>query len=178
MFVVSAELTDSFASLNWEEEQMFHVDDDMREPHFLSIGDRLWFSFFQAGTDPIAFQPNSIWRTERLGLGEWTPKETWGKTGEIVWAIVQDQGVTYAQSYEGEHYTIKGEMGFVDQFLNQTTDGINWVPAGRNTSTAAAVKYHGGVSETPFTFDLEGNFYGVMRNEDGDSSGWGGRVVY
>lgn len=27
-------------------------------------------------------------------------------------------------------------------------------------------------------FDLKGDFYGVMRNEDGDATGWGRRVMH
>uniref|UniRef100_A0A0G4GHS2 Uncharacterized protein n=1 Tax=Chromera velia CCMP2878 TaxID=1169474 RepID=A0A0G4GHS2_9ALVE len=38
-------------------------------------------------------------------------------------------------------------------------------------------KYSGGASEAPFAFDLEGNLYSVLRNEDGDGSGWGSRTV-
>jgi len=37
--------------------------------------------------------------------------------------------------------------------------------------------YRGGASEVGWTFDLEGTFWGVLRNEDGDDSGWGSRIA-
>ena len=38
--------------------------------------------------------------------------------------------------------------------------------------------YHGGVSETAFEFDREGNLWGVTRLEDGDKTGFGSHVVF
>ena len=36
--------------------------------------------------------------------------------------------------------------------------------------------YTGGISEVGWEFDLEGNLWGVGRNEHGDDSRWGSRV--
>ena len=58
-------------------------------------------------------------------------------------------------------------------YLNMTTDGITWSPAG-----ASNISYHGGLTEVGFYFDLEGNIWGVARNEDGDDSGWGSRTFF
>ena len=57
--------------------------------------------------------------------------------------------------------------------LNKTTDGVNWEPVEKSHP----ISYVGGGSELGWGFDLKGDFYGVIRNEDGDSSGWGRRVV-
>lgn len=35
---------------------------------------------------------------------------------------------------------------------------------------------HSGGSEVGWNFDLFGNVWGVIRNEDGDKSGWGSRI--
>jgi hypothetical protein len=48
--------------------------------------------------------------------------------------------------------------------FNQSTDGLNWEPVDPKTP----VVYRGGASEVGWSFDLEGNLYGILRNEDGD----------
>ena len=74
-------------------------------------------------------------------------------------------------SYAGEHYTIN-EMGGIDQHFNKSSDGINWEPVNPENE----VTYRGGISEIGWAFDLDGNIWGVGRNEDGDDSGWGSRI--
>ena len=50
----------------------------------------------------------------------------------------------------------------------------------RTIWTSQFVKYWipdwGGISEIGWAFDLDGNIWGVGRNEDGDDSGWGSRI--
>lgn len=58
--------------------------------------------------------------------------------------------------------------------LNKSSDGVYF----DSVDSQKPVSYVGGVSEIGWNFDLRGDFYGVMRNEDGDSSGWGRRVVH
>ena len=74
-------------------------------------------------------------------------------------------------SYAGEHYTIN-QMGGIDQHFNKSSDGINWEPVNPENE----VPYRGGISEIGWAFDLDGNIWGVGRNEDGDDSGWGSRI--
>ena len=45
-------------------------------------------------------------------------------------------------------------------------DGIEWNPVNEDRPAT----YNGGISEIGWTFDLEGNLWGVGRNEDGDAS--------
>lgn len=56
---------------------------DMREPFFLDINNQLVFSFFQAGTDPLAFQPRHLFRTYRKAFAQWTEPEIWGHPEEV-----------------------------------------------------------------------------------------------
>lgn len=58
--------------------------------------------------------------------------------------------------------------------LNTSNDGLNWEPV----QSEIPVSYVGGGSEVGWNFDLNGNFYGVIRNEDGDESGWGSRIAF
>ena len=53
--------------------------------------------------------------------------------------------------------------------FNQSTDGIKWSAVDSNKP----IVYEGGISEVGWTYDLNGNVWGVGRNEHGDDSGWG-----
>ena len=158
----------------WEHETTLFFGTDLREPIFLTLNDKLYFSFFQAGTNPIDFEPLGLFRIRMIRVGEWTSPELYGHEGEVVWEIVQENGTAYSQSYSGQ-YGLPGDgtdLGQLDMFLNMSTDGINWQPVGQE------VIYHGGLTEVGFYFDLEGNVWGVARNEDGDESGWGSRTFF
>lgn len=71
----------------WDFEHKIHVGYDLREPFFIDIQNTLIFSFFQAGDDPLAFQPRKLLRIFRNGLGNWTDPEEWGHPGEIAWQL-------------------------------------------------------------------------------------------
>lgn len=60
-------------------------------------------------------------------------------------------------------------------YLNKTIDGENFVPV--EPEFPATVTKTGG-SEVGWMFDLEGNIWGVLRNEDGDATGWGSRMFH
>ena len=65
MFVVSSE----DMGANWSHELTINVEKDMREPYFLSINETLFFYYFEAGTNPIAFEPSRLQRRFYLGQG-------------------------------------------------------------------------------------------------------------
>ena len=137
---------------SWDLEASLYYGRDMREPFFLSINGRLVFSFFQGGTNPIDFEPFGLFRMERLRPGEWTEPELYGHDGEVVWEIVKENGTAYSQSYSG-NYSTPGDaqdLGKLDMFLNVSSDGIDWTPAGLRD-----IVYHGGITELGFYFDLE-----------------------
>lgn len=71
-------------------------------------------------------------------------------------------GIGYATSYSGNHYD-PGQSDLM-VFFNYTKDGRIWQPV----NASNPIMYKGGVSEVGWTFDDAGNFYAVMRNEDGD----------
>jgi len=117
----------------------------------------------------------------RIGFQNWTPMEEWGTPGEIAWQLRYPLrmfscwpcwrkfsvvgNTAFATSYIGDHYST--DASNVKVFFNYTTDGKTWKPFDVNNP----VVYYGGVSEVGFEFDLDGNVWGVMRNEDGDSYG-------
>jgi hypothetical protein len=99
----------------------------------------------------------------------------WGQPHEVPWQLgATASGRIYATSYEGTHYSITNRPD-VRVFFNYSDDaGLSWTPA----NESAGYVYHGGVSEVGWTFDLSGDLFAVLRNEDGDDSGWGARIAY
>lgn len=74
MYLMSAPLDDvlKMVEINgedsiWTIEDQISLGKDVREPYFFETNGKMHFSFFQAGTDPIAFQPNHMLRKEFLG---------------------------------------------------------------------------------------------------------------
>ena len=169
MFIVSSE----DGGKNWQLEKRLQLGTDVREPHFLLLPDGTFvFSFFEAGTDPLAFEPKGPQRMFYYGRGNWSDPEPWGKLNEVIWQIGSYNGTGYASSYEGSHYDFLARPD-VALYFNKTEDGKTWTPM---NSTVGQV-YRGGASEVGWTFDLDGTFWGVLRNEDGDDSGWGSRIA-
>lgn len=93
--------------------------------------------------------------------------------GEIAWQYNVENYTAYATSYVGNHYDFFA-LGNVSLMFNKSLDGVNWEPVDPNHP----VTYIGGASEVGWMFDLLGHFWGVLRNEDGDESGWGSRIAH
>ena len=157
---------------SWAKEFTVESGKDLREPHFLSINGTLFFFYFEAGTNLIAFEPSYLQRKQFLGpdLG-WSAAETWGHESEVGWQYEVYDDVAYTISYSGEHYSIT-QFGQVSLFINMTLNGLDWEPLG------ASPFYTGGISEVGWAFDDDGVMWGVGRNEDGDASGWGSRIFF
>lgn len=156
----------------WAFEHLIQLGTDVREPHFLVFKNQLVFSFFQAGVDPLAFEPKAMYHMRYFSPGNWSQPEVWGQPEEIPWQLGVFNGTAYTSSYVGNHYSLTNRPN-ISVFLNESTDGWNWQPV----SPDAPVVYQGGVSEVGWAFDLSGTFTGVLRNEDGDDSGWGSRIA-
>jgi len=136
------------------------------------VGGQLIFSFFQAGTDPFAFEPKLLLRIFRKGFQQWTQPEVWGHAGEIAWQLEDVGAMAYASSYSGDHYSPSNPH--IKVYFNYTHDGRNWFPVNQTVPWM----YYGGVSEVGWTFDAKGNFWAVLRNEDGDATGFGSHVAF
>ena len=143
----------------------------MREPFLLSFKGRLLLTFFEAGTDPLGFEPVRMWRTERLGQDAWGPLEAWGDEGEVPWEFKVHDGRVWRTAYKGDHYSL--EPGEIETRFYVSDDGLDWQPV----SGDDPVVYRGGVSEAAFEFDGEGTLWAVTRNEDGDETGFGSHLA-
>ena len=81
----------------WDHEATIFLGTDLREPMFLSLDDNLYFSFFQAGTNPVDFEPLGLFRMRMIRVGEWTEPEMFGHLGEVVWEVIKENGTAYSQ---------------------------------------------------------------------------------
>lgn len=157
--------------LTWDLEDEVSLGTDLREPSFISIGGKLVFRYFEAGTNPVAFEPKHIWQTVRTGPGAWSTPTTFGVPGEVPWDVKVRGRRALQTSYVGSHYGTGPSN--VELRFQSSTDGMTWTPV----SPAGASVYTGGVSETGFELDETGALWGVTRDEDGDATGWGSHVV-
>ncbi len=168
MFIASS----ADAGQTWSVEKTIYIASDVREPFFVRTPDGgLLFSFFEAGTDPLAFSPVTPWRTYLdPSTGQWSEIETWATPTEVPWQYGWHNGSFFVTSYMGSHYDVVTTPN-VTVFFNTSVDAVTWTP------TNPAGVYQGGASETGWEFDLNGTLWAVLRNEDGDSSGWGSRIA-
>jgi hypothetical protein len=155
----------------WSFELEIALGTDVREPSFVSIGGRLFFRFMSAGKNPLAFEPQHLFRCERLGPMQWTAPVTWGDPTEVAWDVKVRGGRAYQTSYLGN--PLGGGPGKIDLRFSVSTDGISWSPV---DPTRPAI-YTGGDSECAFEFDETGSVWGVARDEHGDATGFGAHLA-
>ncbi len=156
----------------WDFERTIQTGSDLREPTFLSINGNLILHYLELGTNPIAFEPQQIWRMVRNPAGEWSQPQRVREQGEVPWELLVRDGKAWMTSYLGNHYGTNGSE--IELLFHVSDDGINWTPV----DPAGPVVYTGGVSEAAFDFDAAGNLWAVTRNEDGDSTGWGSHLAF
>jgi hypothetical protein len=154
----------------WKFEHTVFMQTDLREPLFLSVKGRLFFQWFEAGTDRFSFEPKHQWRIERTAEGQWTEPTPAGTDAEITWSLKTRDGQAWRTSYIGNHYRL-GEPSTIAASFTRSSDGLTWEPV-----SGDGVVYRGGVSEMAFEFDAAGALWAVTRNEDGDATGFGSHV--
>jgi hypothetical protein len=152
--------------VTWEEELVVALGTDLREPAFLLWDGVLSLSFFEAGTNVLAFEPKAVWRAERCGVGDWSLAQI-SEGEKVPWDLKVRGGEALRTAYSGDHY---GD-GDLSVHLEQSSDGgATWVPYGIDPV------HQGGDSEVAIELDEAGGLWAVTRNEDGDATGQGSKV--
>jgi len=153
----------------WSFEHRIALEADVREPRFFVWNDVLHLIMFEAGTNPAAFEPLQMWRTERIAEGLWQDPEPFGPAETVPWDVKVRNGRIWMTTYDGAHY------GTGDVFVRfwVSDDGYNWSYVDDQPHV-----YVGGVSEVAFEFDAAGDLWAVGRNEDGDQSGAGTNICF
>ena len=152
----------------WKKDLGFSIGADVREALLKSFAGKLHLFYFEAGSEATSFDPKRVVHRVRLGEGVWSEPAAITGPGEVVWDIKEHAGNLYKLSYQGPHYSFSPPTLLVK--FEQSLDGFAWTPV---DGAKDSVVYRGGVSEVAIEFDEEGNLYGVGRNEDGDTTGFG-----
>lgn len=156
----------------WTHEHSIALGSDVREPNLIVLQGTLWLSFFQGGTDPYAFEPQGLWRTRRAVDGSWAELESWGGADEVPWDIKRRGGRALMTMYSGDHYG--SGVPELRVHFKGTADGSAWTDVDRDRPDV----YVGGASEAGFEIDEDGGLWAVLRNEDGDASGFGSLLCH
>ena len=154
----------------WEFEARFHLGTDLREPRLYHLDDQLHLLFFQGGTNPLAFEPQRVWKSTRDELNDWAAPQVHMEDPEVPWDIKLRFDSLFMTSYIGDHYSGEADAQ-IDVLFRTSSDGESWSPAGEQP-----IVYSGGVSEVAFEFMEDGTLWAITRNEDGDSSGFGSHL--
>jgi hypothetical protein len=170
MYVVST--TDQ---QTWTLETSIALGKDLREPRFLTLGDKLFLYLARLGEVTLTFKPESMMVTESHAGCVWTEPvdiEPTGEPGFIPWRAREIDGVGYLIGYVGGEniYDMAGD-GIRVHWL-KTTDGRSFEPVVNGQSVVLS----GGVSETDWVFIDDGGLLAVTRNEAGDSDGFGSKI--
>ena len=80
MIIASSPIVADVFDFFWEVEHVLQIGYDMREPYFISVGEKLYFFFFKAGTNPIEFSPDNVYRMQKEESG-WSEAEPTAEPG-------------------------------------------------------------------------------------------------
>jgi hypothetical protein len=157
----------------WDTEAVVERGRDMREPRLLDLNGRIFLYFFEAGTNPLAFEPGRVFAMQRRDDATWTAPVPISPENTVVWRTKVLNGVPYMVRYrEGsDSYAGDGDAA-IEVDLLTTANGYDWVPV----NPARPVVHTGGGSEADFAFDGDGRLWSVMRNDAGERGQFGSLV--
>lgn len=167
MYVVSS--TDE---QTWRFETKLTASVDLREPRFLSLGNELFLYVAKLGSDPLKFEPKGMAYTRRAADGSWGPLTDFYKPGYIGWRAKVERGTPYLVAYVGGEHIYKFDGVPLDIELLTTQNGVDWA----GVDPQKPVVSRGGGSETDFALADDGTLFGIIRNEEGDETGFGSKV--
>lgn len=159
----------------WRAEGTFHVGRDLREPQLVSTPGGLWFYMAQLGTSPIAFEPGGTLVTRYDGPDAWTPLEPVFPDDFIPWRIEEAPGGGWevlGYTGGGNIYSFDGASIRVRWLVSD--DGRTWAP--HPAVGGEGVVLEGGGSEASLVHLDDGSIVAVVRNEAGDTDGFGSKV--
>lgn len=144
----------------WQQESMFHMGVDLREPRFLYFDRTLFLYFFTGGNSPIRFKPDWIHVCRRRPDGSWTDPEKIFKPGYVVWRLREHDGTAWMSTYYGTDIYGKGSRGEIR--LLRSSNGIDWEPISEQPQIERV-----GAEEAEFVFDEQGGIVALVRLEVG-----------
>jgi hypothetical protein len=157
---------------HWRFEKTYQLGRDLREPRFLSINGRLMLYVSRLGQSAWSFEPQGLSIGELRSGGGWSELAPVGPPGAIAWRVKPFQGEALMIAYRGGEHLYSFDGGSMSVEMWRTRDGRNFRPFSASGSAVS----RGGGSEADFALGSDGSLYGVVRNEEGDSSGWGSKL--
>jgi hypothetical protein len=156
---------------HWRLEARFALGHDLREPRLLSWHDHLWLYVARLGEHSFAFSPQGISFAELRPEGGFTPLSPIYEPGFIAWRarVVADRPLLIGYAGGENLYSVGSEPLRVEVLTTQ--NGRDLTPA-----FAQAEVLRGGGSETDVAFSPDGSLFGLVRNEEGDSDGFGSKI--
>lgn len=153
---------------NWQQVFEFQVSDrDVRDPHLLVLGDRL---FVYAGAWLVAGDDRPRDLNDHLGFGAWTddgqswhgPRMLEGTYGHYIWRAAAYNDKAYLCGRRRRNFAPLPQGGedrrYLEAAMLQSDDGLTW----RTASLFA--EDHG--NETAFQFDETGTVWALARGDD------------
>jgi hypothetical protein len=141
----------------WTYETKISKGCDIREPRFLILKNKLFIYYFEAGRNPLKFQPRNFCVCT-LDSGKWKSTVLPDLKNFVPWNVKIHKGKAYLSAYYG-----KGLYKFshqADLRLFTSEDGFHWTPL----STEPQCTYKG-AEEGEFEFDKVGNLWATIRLE-------------
>ncbi len=169
----------------WRYEGHFAQGTDLREPRLFVWKGQLWLYYAVLGKDPADFEPQGSKAARWLGPGSWDgPKDVLSKDF-IPWRVrLLPDGRPVMIGYQGGANVYRSTGGGLRIQLLTTNDGWTWTPLvtqgkgldGKGKGVSEGVVLEGGGSEADFALLPDGGLLLVVRNEAGDSDGYGAKV--
>ncbi|NCG19320.1 MAG: hypothetical protein GWP91_09965 [Rhodobacterales bacterium] len=157
---------------NWRFEGRFFEGTDIREPQLVSWNGTLHLYFALLGTDPAAFEPQGSRHTVYSGPGDWSPPEVMFDADFIPWRIKEVGGRLSVTGYTGGGGVYDPDGDPVRVRWLGSDDGLSWSPY----IDGVEVLHEGGASESDLVVRDDGSVVAVIRNEGGDTGGFGSKI--
>ena len=145
---------------NWKFENYIHTGQDLREPRFMVLNNKLLLYYFEAGSNVFKFEPKNMWASSYdAQAGCWEERTIDNMEGYVPWRIRTRNGKAYLSAYYGvDLYSPGKHQG--DLRLFTTKDGYNWQAISEQAQVSVP-----GAEEGEFDFDPEGNMWACVRLE-------------
>lgn len=152
----------------WTLEHYMHTGQDLREPRFMVLNDKLFLYYFEGSKKFYRFEPKNVWvASYDTTMHCWDDRKLNNMEGYVPWRIRTRNGKAYLSAYYGVNlYSPENHNG--DLRLFSTTDGYDWQPISEHAQVSLP-----GAEEGEFDFDPEGNMWACIRLE-----GEGALVAY
>ena len=146
---------------HWKYETEFFVNADVREPRFAIFNGKLYFYFFELGTNFFKFEPKYVYATTFDGTA-WSEKQALALNGYVPWRFRVHDDKVYMSAYYGVDLYNKSHHADLRLFVSE--NGIDYTPISKEPQ----ISTHG-AEEGEFIFDRDGSLWATIRIEGSGS---------